>query len=81
MAKMLGLPSTIFFWALAVYVSFLPIMQHHHKDGNTKIRPWEKTVNIIILCCFVGAVLNLIEKIMIQLVSRHPPVDVQVLNV
>lgn len=69
MSRQLEIPATLFFWTLAVEISFLPIMIHNHKDGNTTTRSWEVTVNKIIISCLVGAVLNLIEKIIIQLIA------------
>ena len=69
MSRQLEIPATLFFWALSVEVSFLPIMIHNHKDGNSATRSWEITVNKIIISCLVGAVLNFIEKIIIQLIA------------
>ncbi|KAA8914983.1 Mechanosensitive ion channel-domain-containing protein [Sphaerosporella brunnea] len=69
MAKMLEVPLTLFLWWLSIYVSFLPIMKNNHEDGNTATRYWEKNANIVLLCLFVATILNLIEKIIIQLIA------------
>ena len=69
MCKQLELPATLFFWMLAVLVSFLPIMIHHHLDGGPKVRPWEAAMNKIIVSIFTGVTLNFGEKIIIQLIA------------
>lgn len=69
MSRQLEIPATLFFWTMSVEISFLPIMIHNHKDGKTATRPWEVTVNKIIVSFLVGAVLNFIEKIIIQLIA------------
>ncbi|KAG9232668.1 Mechanosensitive ion channel-domain-containing protein [Amylocarpus encephaloides] len=69
LAKQLELPFTIFIWWLAIEVSFLPTMKNHHIDGNTTTRQWESIVNKIIIALFVAATLNLVEKIIIQLIA------------
>jgi hypothetical protein len=69
LGKQLEIPATIFFWLLAIEVSFLPTMINHHLDGNKGTRIWEVNVNKIIVSCFVGAILNFIEKIIIQLIA------------
>ncbi|KAH8674697.1 Mechanosensitive ion channel-domain-containing protein [Tricladium varicosporioides] len=69
LGKQLELPATLFFWWLAIEISFLPTMKNHHLDGNTTTRQWESIVNKIIIACFVAAVLNFIEKIIIQLIA------------
>lgn len=69
MCKQLELPATLFFWALSVEVSFLPVMIHNHIDGSTKIRQWEITTNKVILSILVGATVNFFEKIIIQLIA------------
>lgn len=69
LGKTLELPLTLFIWWLAIEISFLPTMKNHHLDGNTTTRPWENTVNKIIVSVFVGACLNLFEKIIIQLIA------------
>ncbi|KAL6720708.1 hypothetical protein ACLMJK_002633 [Lecanora helva] len=69
MCKQLEIPATLFFWLLAVLVSFLPIMIHHHLEGGTKQRQWETTMNKVIVSFFIGATLNLFEKIIIQLIA------------
>lgn len=69
MCKQLEIPATLFFWLLAVLVSFLPIMIHHHHDGGTATRSWEVTMNKVIVSFFVGVTLNFVEKIIIQLIA------------
>jgi hypothetical protein len=69
MAKMLEVPLTLFLWWLGIYVSFLPIMRNHHADGNSGTRYWEKNANIVLLCFFIASILNLIEKVIIQLIA------------
>ena len=69
MCKQLEIPATLFFWMLAVLISFLPIMLHHHLDGSNKIRPWETAMNKIIISIFTGVTLNFGEKIIVQLIA------------
>ena len=69
MCKQLELPATLFFWLLAVLISFLPIMIHNHLDGNTATRSWEVSLNKVIISFFFGATVNFIEKIIIQLIA------------
>ncbi|KAF4625157.1 hypothetical protein G7Y89_g13011 [Cudoniella acicularis] len=69
LGKQLEVPATLFFWWLAIEISFLPTMKHHHFDGDTATRNWESTVNKIIISLFVAATLNFIEKIIIQLIA------------
>ncbi|MCJ1306729.1 hypothetical protein MMC25_000372 [Agyrium rufum] len=68
MGKQLEVPATLFFWGLAVEISFLPTMRSHHARGvgNQK---WEDTVNKILVSILVGVTLNFIEKIIIQLIA------------
>lgn len=69
MCKQLEIPATLFFWLLAVLISFLPIMVHNHLEGGPKIRPWEVSMNKVIISIFTGATLNFFEKIIIQLIA------------
>ena len=69
MCKQLELPATLFFWWLAVLISFLPTMINNHLDGNTTPHDWEVAMNKVIISFFVGATLNFIEKIIIQLIA------------
>jgi small-conductance mechanosensitive channel len=69
MAKQLELHGTLFFWWLGVEISFLPTMKNHHVDGDSRTRSWENTVNKIIIAVFVWTILNLIEKVIIQLIA------------
>jgi small-conductance mechanosensitive channel len=69
MCKQLEIPATLFFWLLAVLISFLPIMVHHHVEGGPKPRSWEVSMNKVIISIFTGATLNFVEKIVIQLIA------------
>lgn len=69
MARQLEVPISLFFWWLAAEVSFLPTMVNHHYNGDKSTRGWEKTMNKVIISIFVGATLNFIEKIIIQLIA------------
>jgi small-conductance mechanosensitive channel len=70
MGKQLELPATLFFWWLAIEVSFLPTMTNHNVNGDDKsTQPWQKTMNKVLVSFFVAFVLNFIEKIIIQLIA------------
>ena len=69
MGKQLEVPATIFFWWLAIEISFLPIMNTHIVAGYTGDGTWKGTVNKIIVSIFIGATLNFGEKIVIQLIA------------
>lgn len=69
MGKQLELPATLFFWWLAIEISFLPTMTNHHLDGNKATKDWERDMNRVLVALFVGFVLNFIEKIIIQLIA------------
>ncbi|XP_014560004.1 hypothetical protein COCVIDRAFT_23706 [Bipolaris victoriae FI3] len=69
MGKQLELPATLFFWWLAIEISFLPTMTNHHLDGNKTTKDWERDMNKVLVSFFVGFVLNFIEKIIIQLIA------------
>ncbi|KAL9077330.1 MAG: hypothetical protein Q9157_003397, partial [Trypethelium eluteriae] len=69
MAKQLEMPAAIFFWWLGIEVSFLPTMKSHHLDGNKATQDWERTMNKVLIAFFVGAILNFVEKIIIQLIA------------
>lgn len=69
MGKQLELPATLFFWWLAIEVSFLPTMTNHHIRGNKAVQPWQKTMNKVLVTFFIGFVLNFVEKIIIQLIA------------
>ncbi|GLI76010.1 hypothetical protein PoHVEF18_004276 [Penicillium ochrochloron] len=69
MAYQLEIHAALFFWWLGVEISFLPTMKNHHVDGDKGTRSWENTVNKIIIVVFVWTILNLIEKIIIQLIA------------
>ncbi|CAO2656888.1 Nn.00g056910.m01.CDS01 [Neocucurbitaria sp. VM-36] len=69
MGKQLELPATLFFWWLAIEVSFLPTMTNHHYRGDKSVQHWQKTMNKVLVTFFVGFVLNFVEKIIIQLIA------------
>jgi small-conductance mechanosensitive channel len=69
LGKQLEIPATLFFWMLAVEISFLPTMTNHHIGGNRQTKNWEETMNKVIIAFLVGAVLNFVEKIIIQLIA------------
>ncbi|KAL9593707.1 MAG: hypothetical protein Q9219_007423 [cf. Caloplaca sp. 3 TL-2023] len=69
MLRQLEIPATIFFWILAVEISFLPTMIHHHLTGGTARRDWEIKMNKVLVSLLVGASLNFVEKIIIQLIA------------
>lgn len=69
LGKALEIPATVFFWFLAIEISFLPTMINHHLDGDKASRSWEVIVNKVIVSAFVGACLNFFEKISIQLIA------------
>ncbi|KAJ5818902.1 hypothetical protein N7474_004493 [Penicillium riverlandense] len=69
MAKQLELHAALFLWWLAIEISFLPTMKNHHLNGDSGTRSWENTMNKIIIVIFVWTILNLIEKIIIQLIA------------
>lgn len=69
MGQMLEVPATLFFWWLAIYVSFLPTMRNHHNDGDKRTRYWESRTNIFLLTLFIAMTLNFVEKIIIQLIA------------
>ncbi|EXJ78194.1 hypothetical protein A1O3_09355 [Capronia epimyces CBS 606.96] len=69
LGKALEIPATIFFWWLGIEISFLPTMTNHHVNGRKHTQHWETVLNKIIVSVFVGATLNFIEKIIIQLIA------------
>lgn len=70
MGKQLELPATLFFWWLAIEVSFLPTMTNHQLgQPSGYVRSWMNTMNKVLVSFFVGAVLNFFEKIIIQLIA------------
>jgi small-conductance mechanosensitive channel len=69
MGKQLELPATLFFWWLAIEVSFLPTMTNHLR-GNVQGNPdWLSPMNKVLISLFVAAILNFIEKIIVQLIA------------
>ncbi|CAK4033435.1 calcium channel [Lecanosticta acicola] len=70
MGKQLELPATVFFWWLAIEISFLPTMTYHQRDHpHNYTAEWMGTMNKVLVSLFVGAILNFIEKIIIQLIA------------
>jgi small-conductance mechanosensitive channel len=69
LARQLELPAALFFWWLGIEISFLPTMTNHHIRGPPGTKHWEVVVNKIIISIFVGTTLNLIEKLIIQLIA------------
>jgi small-conductance mechanosensitive channel len=70
MAKQLELPATLFFWWLAIEISFLPTVTNHQKTyANGTIQPWMNTMNKVLVSFFVAATLNFVAKILIQLIA------------
>ncbi|KAI6926444.1 hypothetical protein KC355_g16745, partial [Hortaea werneckii] len=70
MGKQLELPATLFFWWLAIEISFLPTMKNHQRDRDYSHTPhWMKVMNKVLVSIFVGVILNFVEKIIIQLIA------------
>lgn len=70
MGKQLELPATLFFWWLAIEISFLPTMKHHQKGYPYRHTPsWMDSMNKVLISIFVAATLNFVEKIIIQLIA------------
>jgi small-conductance mechanosensitive channel len=69
MGKQLELPATLFFWWLAIEVSFLPTMTNHLHNMPKQTLPWMVTMNKVLVSLFVGFILNFVEKIIIQLIA------------
>lgn len=69
LGRALEIPATLFFWGLAIEVSFLPTMRSHIIPGYTKSLNWQTICNKLIITFFVGCVLNFAEKIIIQLIA------------
>ena len=79
MGKQLELPATLFFWWLAIEVSFLPTMSNHNKPTKSQSNPngygkqhtagWMNTMNKVLITFFVAAILNFVVKIIIQLIA------------
>ncbi|TKA82595.1 hypothetical protein B0A55_01395 [Friedmanniomyces simplex] len=69
MGKQLELPATLFFWWLAIEISFLPTMRNHLKPPKHGEQGWMTTMNKVLVSVFVAAILNFFEKIIIQLIA------------
>ena len=57
MGKQLELPATLFFWFLAVEISFVPTMSYHRVGGDGN-QPWIAVANKIIISVFTGVTLK-----------------------
>lgn len=68
MSKQLEIPATIFFWQLAVEISFLPIMRGHKANPAVDL-DWTKTMNKVLVTFLIAGILNFVEKIIIQLIA------------
>lgn len=44
-------------------------MTNHHNNGDKTTRYWENRANIVLMCFFIAMILNLVEKIIIQLIA------------
>ena len=69
MGKQLEIPATLFFWWLAIEISFLPTMTTHHQNDDNGVQSWEDSMNKVLVSIFVGMILNFVEKIIIQLIA------------
>lgn len=70
MGKQLELPATLFFWWLAIEISFLPTMTNHMPNHPKGVAvQWQKTMNKVLVAFLVGFTLNFVEKIIIQLIA------------
>jgi small-conductance mechanosensitive channel len=70
MGKQLEMPATLFFWGLAIEISFLPTMTSHMPDRADKSATgWQKSMNKVLISLLVGVTLNFVEKILIQLIA------------
>lgn len=67
--KQLEIPLTLFLWWLAILISFGAIMPNHRINGLRGKPDWFGTVEKVIIALFVGMTLNLVEKIIIQLIA------------
>ncbi|KAI5918544.1 Mechanosensitive ion channel-domain-containing protein [Camillea tinctor] len=75
--RQLELHMSLFLWMLAVFISFLPIVNNHKvpaevpDEADTPFPSinWINVVNKVIIALFVLAVLNVVEKIVIQWIA------------
>ncbi|KAI8952217.1 hypothetical protein F4801DRAFT_589080 [Xylaria longipes] len=75
--RQLELHLALFLWLLAILISFLPIMNNHKvparvpEESDTPFPDikWVGVVNKVIIALFVLAVLNFVEKILIQWIA------------
>ncbi|KAK6074911.1 mechanosensitive ion channel [Seiridium cupressi] len=76
MGLQLELPTALFLWMLAVLVSFMPILNDSsHKvpaEGDNPFPDvgWIETLHKVIIALFILAVLNWVEKILIQWIAN-----------
>ncbi|KAF2132732.1 hypothetical protein P153DRAFT_364019 [Dothidotthia symphoricarpi CBS 119687] len=70
MGKQLELPATLFFWWLAIEISFLPTMKNHNINRRDKsTQHWQSKMNQVLVAFLVGFILNFVEKVIIQLIA------------
>lgn len=69
MAKQLEIPATLFFWALAVFISFLPTTSNHPVGGGYATRHWQHIMQKVLIGFLILASFNFAEKILIQLIA------------
>ncbi|KAK3359349.1 Mechanosensitive ion channel-domain-containing protein [Lasiosphaeria hispida] len=71
--RQLEFPTALFFWLLAVMVSYHPILDNHRAStdpgGDAPDVPWIGIVYKIIIAFFTLATLNFAEKILIQWIA------------
>ncbi|KAI9669098.1 MAG: hypothetical protein M1831_000690 [Alyxoria varia] len=67
--KQLELAVTLFFWMLGVEISFLPIMRNHQVDYADNVAGWTEPMNKVLISLLVMSALNLVEKVIIQLIA------------
>jgi hypothetical protein len=75
MGHSLEFPTALFLWMLAVLISFLPIVNNHKvpatdPDNQYPSINWIDIVNKVILALFILAILNWVEKILIQWIAN-----------
>lgn len=71
LGKTLEVPATMLLWVIAIEISFIHITKKYHININSKSANWEKAIHKIILSAIVGAAMNFVEKIIIQLIAMN----------
>jgi hypothetical protein len=69
LGKTLEVPATLFFWWLAIEISFLPIARNHMVGDYTKSTKWQTTTNKVLITMLSCFTLNFAEKILIQFIA------------